>query len=196
MFKNIAKSAAFIAANALITAPIALHAQQDIKTPAQTSVQASQPGLKNWYLVNEATYNGNKNFKYQSLFANRASMIGGDKNNKLVSLNISDIEMYEDKIEGKLILKIIDSRMNISINCDENIYKINSLEQYDQDYNIIENPQISTAMDQWIEPTNQAYTAIITFACVLDEKKYEQPFGGNIQPLTGLISYLNADWSK
>lgn len=194
MFKNIAKSAAaFIAANALITTPIALYAQQDSQSLAQPSTQSAQVGLKNWYLVDEATYNGNKNFKYQTLFANRASMTG---DNTAINLNISDIEMSENKVEGKLILQIIDNRMNITVNCDENAYRINSLEQYNQDYQRIEEPEFSSPLNQWIEPSNQAYTAIITFACVLDGKKYQQPFGGNIQPLTGLISYLNADWSK
>ena len=148
---------------------------------------------RDWYLIDERIQDQKPRNAAMLLFANKRSMIG---NAGVLSLSISDIVMAEQAIDGELTFFMVDNRMEVSINCDKSQYKINALSQFNQDNIKVDLPQYTPALDQWLSPQNIAYEELISFACEPGNKTYEQPFGGSVQPLVGLIAYLNADWSK
>lgn len=146
-----------------------------------------------WLLIDERIGGEKNNLSSQLLFADKNSLSGSEKE---PNISISNLNFSEEKIDGKFQLVIIDSRMRVTINCEEQAYKIVNLEQYDQDNIKVESPQIKFQIGQWQQAQSQNYQSLIEFSCNPDDGDYQQIFGPNIQPLQGLIGYLNADWSK
>ncbi len=146
----------------------------------------------NWFLIDERITDRPPNFLAKILFADKAS-INGPKNN--LNISVSDIAMREDKIDGILELRIVDSRMQMTINCNQKLYKVAKSVEFDQDNIEIEGSRTEQET-QWIAPNEESYVQLLSFACDANANRFEQPFGGAIQPLVGLITYLNADWSK
>lgn len=149
----------------------------------------AQNDQANWYLIDERIVGPQRDFSAQLLFANQTSL---SDNGGFATLDISDINMRELKVDGKFNLSIIDSRMSVNIDCNKNIYKINSIIQYDQHSDVISNLEIDYILSQWITPDTVAFNTLMIFACDPRNNAYAQPFDGTIQPLNGLISYLNA----
>lgn len=156
------------------------------------SVPAAAQESADWYLVDERITGPSGDFLSTILFADWNSVRAG----QMPMIAISDIKMREAKVNRKFELNIVDSRMNVTINCANRQYNINNIEQYDQDANIIKGEQSDYILDQWTTPNTAGLAELITFTCQPKNKKYEQPFGPTVQPLVGIIGYLNADWSK
>lgn len=153
---------------------------------------AAQSQDSDWYLVDERITGPTDDLVSNLLFADWNSL----RTSKMRSINVSDISMREVKVDRKFEMNIVDSRMNMMIDCDRGKFNISSIVQYDQNSNIITMQQKDYILGQWTAPNSHGLAELITFTCEPESKKYEQPFGANIQPLTGLIHYLNADWSK
>ncbi len=157
------------------------------------STASAYQSASQWLLIDERIGGARNNLSSQILFADKNSLSGTEEEPKL---SISSLNFGEEKIDRKFQLQIIDSRMQMSINCEEQMYRVESLEQYDQDNIKVESPQIKFQIGQWQQAQSQSYQSLIEFSCNPDDGDYQQIFGPNIQPLQGLIGYLSADWSK
>lgn len=158
-----------------------------------SATSAIQESDNQWLLIDERITGEIKNLSSQLTFADRNSLSGSAEE---PSLSVSSLNFGEEKIDGRLQLMIIDSRMKVMINCEEQNYKLLSIEQYDQDNIKIETASDTLQIGQWQRAQTPSYSALITFACNPDDGDYSQTFGPKVQPLQGLIGYLNADWSK
>ncbi len=157
------------------------------------SAVSAYQSMSQWLLIDERMSGESNNLSSQLLFADKNSLSGSAE---YPSLSISNLNFGEVKTDRHLQMVIIDSRMKVTINCDAQSYTIRSLKQYDQDNNIIENPDVQFQIGQWQRAQTPAFQALVAFSCNPDDDKYQQPFASDVQPLQGLIGYLNADWSK
>lgn len=161
---------------------------------SQTSAaSAYQESENQWLLIDERITGEIRNLSSQLTFADRNSLSGSAKE---PSLSVSSLNFGEEKIDGKFRLSIIDSRMKVSVQCEKQMYKLLTIEQFDQDNIKIETASDTFQIGQWQRAQTPNYRALITFACNPDDGDYSQTFGPTVQPLQGLIGYLNADWSR
>ncbi len=178
-----------------INLPLIASLAQDNETdtPPITDITVQENVGSDWYLINERIADDEDNLFNELFFADKNSLTG---NMEELSLSISNLNFGEEKIDRKFQLQIIDSRMQVSINCEEQMYRIDNLEQYDQANRKIADPVVQIQNDQWQKTDMPSFQALVKFSCNPDDGNYEQPFDPELQPLTGLIDYLNADWGK
>ncbi len=157
------------------------------------SAASAYQSTSQWLLIDEHIGGEIDNLSSQLLFADKNSLNGTEEE---PTLSVSSLNFSEDKNDNRYQLMILDNRMKVTINCEEQMYKIISIEQYDQDNIKIEEPIVQLQTGQWQEAHSSSSQSLIEFSCNPDDGDYEQPFGPNVQPLEGLIGYLNADWSK
>lgn len=154
---------------------------------------AAQSSNTQWLLIDERIEGDPKDLSSQLLFADKNSLSGSDEE---PTLSISNLNFDEVKTDRKFQLIIVDSRMKVTVNCKQQSYKILNLEQYDQDNVKIEKPDVQFQIGQWQQAQSQSFKSLIKFSCNPDDGNYQSTFGPNVDPLQGLIGYLNADWSK
>ena len=164
-----------------------------VATTQFSASTAAQSSNTQWLLIDERIEGDPKNLSSQLLFADKNSLSSTEK---VATVSVSNLNFGETKTDGKFQLMVIDSRMKVEVKCKEQSFKILTLEQHDQDNVKIEKPIINIPIDQWQQAQTPGYKALISFACNPDDGNYQSTFAPNVDPLQGLIGYLNADWSK
>ncbi len=165
------------------TAAISIFSALLAAGPSYAETKAAETA---WYLVDEIIEDEAPDYRSDIFFADKASIKQEDG---YTSVSISHIIMARSEIK--------DMRSRILIDCNQHIYAAMEVAEYDQDNKLVTSKAIDLETVEWILPyANSGYVSVFRFACEPNIKFGSQKFRGDIQPLTSVMAYLNADWSK
>lgn len=173
-----------IATAALLAIPANSSAKSESLPPAERA---------NWYLVDEIIRDEPEDFRSEIYFANKASIARGEEE---VTIAISRIAMTEGQ-NRSWEENIRDMRSNMWIDCQTRNYRLLDQSTYDGTERLIVSKN-SEELQKNPEPsvTDDGFGAIVRFVCEAGDKIGEQQSPADVQPLTWLRAYLQADWSK
>ncbi|MEO0441464.1 MAG: surface-adhesin E family protein [Pseudomonadota bacterium] len=146
-----------------------------------------------WYLVDEVITDKPPEYQSEIYFADKASVA---RNGAEAIVAISRIVMTGWP-NRTLQENIRDQRANMVIDCGTKTYRLQDRFVYDGS----EQPVALLEPDDQQESllpsaTDRGFGAIARFGCEADSKIGKRQSPADMQPLTWLIAYMSADWSK
>ena len=147
-----------------------------------------------WLFVDEIIVDQPPDYRSDLFFADRASIKQQDGH---FTVSISHIVLTEAAGTQSLKNQVTDTRAQLVIDCRERVFKVANATQYDGEEQLID--PVSPAAEKYRSKPmqfNAGSVKIVSMVCDGDDEFAEQKFPSQMQPLTALLAYLNADWSK
>lgn len=162
-----------------------------------TSTAKSEPlhsaAQADWYFVDEIITDAPPDYRSEIYFANKASIA---RDGERVSLAISRIILtdWENRSQEE---NIRDMRSIMMIDCRTLSYSLLDRLVFDGAARPVDSGEPGEPKKDPGRPGNgRGFNALVQFACTTDGKVGERQSPADMQPLTWLITYMNADWSK
>ncbi|SIN89094.1 hypothetical protein SAMN02745824_2187 [Parasphingorhabdus marina DSM 22363] len=146
-----------------------------------------------WYLVDEIIEDESPDYRSEIYFADKASV---ERDKKAVTLAVSRIVMT-GREDRSLRENIRDLRSDMIIDCSTGSYRMRNRSTYDGAEQPAAPYEQDSPQERVVPSTSETgYGAIVRFACDADATIGQRQSHPHMQPLTWLIAYINADWSK
>ena len=160
---------------------------------AASSDPSPSVGRADWYLVDEIIQDEPPDYLNEIFFADKASV---ERDKQAVTLAVSRIVMT-GREDRSLRENIRDMRSDMVIDCSTRTYDLRNLSTYDGAEQLTAQNEQDKRQESTVQSTSKiGYGAIVQFACDSDAKTGQRQSYPHMQPLTWLIAYINADWSK
>lgn len=158
--------------------------------------QPPQPSasIPNWLLVDEIVVDEPPEFRSDLFFADQASITQGDTD---FTISISHIILTEAVGTSSQKDQIVDMRSQMTIDCRKRVYRVTETSQYNGEEELVTAVTSDENESQWQRPESDAGLAkVIKLVCEANTGSGAGNLPSHLQPLTALLAYLNADWSK
>ncbi len=146
-----------------------------------------------WYFVDEIIRDEPPEYRSEIYFADKASVA---RNGAEASVSISRIVMTGWP-NRTLQENIRDQRANMLIDCKARAYSLQNRSIYDGGEQPVALQEPDDQQENLLPSTSdRGFGAIARFACEAEPRIGKRQSPSHMQPLTWLIAYMSADWSK